>query len=314
VIAFTIRRLALTIPILIGVSLVVFIMVKLIPGDPVSGILGPTATEETRAALRERLGLDQPLPVQYLVWLGSALRGDLGMSTAQHASVLSVVTEAFGNTLWLAGAAALIAIVLGVALGAFSAFSSNRFARTVANGFSMISMSAPQYTLALVLLIVFAVVLRVSPASGMYSPTGGGSWADLARHLVLPAVASALVPAGVIARMFRSSLVELSSSDFVDGYRWRGVSEGRIRLHLVRNALPGLFTISGLQLGYLLGGVVFVETIFAWPGVGRLVFESIAKRDLSVIQGGVLASALAFVLINIVVDFAVAIVDPRVRA
>lgn len=313
-ILYVLRRLLLTIPILIGVSLVVFITVKLIPGDPVSGLLGPTATPEARAELTQRLGLDQPLPLQYLAWLWSAVRGDLGASTALHRPVADVVVAAFGNTLWLAGAAALLAVVVGAALGAFAAFARGRVGRAVANGLSMVGMSAPQYTIALVLLIVFAVVLRVSPASGMYSPVGGGSWGDLIWHLALPAIACALVPAGVIARMFRSTLTELSGSDWVDGYRWRGVSEAGIRRHLVRNAVPSFLTVAGLQVGYLLGGVVFVETIFAWPGVGRLVFESIAKRDLSVIQGGVLVSALAFVLINIIVDVAVATVDPRVRA
>ena len=311
---FALRRLLLAVPILIGVSLVVFVTVKLIPGDPVSGLLGPTASPEAKAALTARLGLDQPLPVQYLAWLWSALRGDLGTSTSQHEPVIGVVMTAFVNTLYLAGAAAILAIVVGAALGAYAAFTRNRVSRAIANGLSMVGMSAPQYTVALVLLIVFAVVLRAFPASGMYSPVGGGTWGDLAWHVVLPAVACALVPAGVIARMFRSSLVELSSADWVDGYRWRGVSEHRIRRHLVRNALPSFLTITGLQVGYLLGGVVFVETIFAWPGIGRLVFESIAKRDLSVIQGGVLISALAFVLINIIVDMAVATVDPRVRA
>lgn len=311
---YIVRRLLLAVPILIGVSLVIFITVKIIPGDPVSSLLGTSGTPEARAELTSRLGLDQPLPVQYLLWLWSAVRGDLGASIAEHTPVLGLVLSAFGNTLLLAGFAAVIAIVVGAALGAYGAFGTSRPAKAIADALSIFGMSAPQYSLALVLLVVFAVSLHWFPVSGMFSPTGGGTWGDLFWHLVLPGIAAALVPAGVIARMFRSTLIDLRSAEFVDSYRWRGMSEGRIRLHLLHNALPSFLTITGLQVGYLLGGVVFVETIFAWPGIGRLVFDSIAKRDLAVIQGGVLISALAFVLINIAVDAAVAVVDPRVRA
>nr|BFE59449.1 ABC transporter permease [Dactylosporangium thailandense] len=309
---YLLRRLLFAVPTLLGVSLVVFVTVKLIPGDPVSSLLGTNGTPQARAELTARLGLDRPPPVQYLTWLWNALRGDLGMSTATHGAVLGLVAMAFVNTLWLAAFAAILAVGAGAVLGAYGAFGRSRLGKALAEGFSIFGMSAPQYSLALVLLIVFAVGLHAFPVSGMYSPRGGG-WGDLLWHLVLPGVAAALVPAGVIARMFRASLIELRSADWVDAYRWRGVSERRIRRHLLRNALAPFLTISGLQIGYLLGGVVFVETIFAWPGLGRLVFDSIAKRDLSVIQGGVLISALAFVLINIAVDAAVAIVDPRVR-
>ena len=307
------RRSIQVVPVLIGVSVIVFITIKLIPGDPVASLLGPTSTAATRAALSHHLGLDRPLPLQYLQWLANALHGDLGRSIARSESVAPMVTDALANTLLLAGAAALLAITGGVALGAVSAVRRQRFAGRVASSLSVAAVSAPQYSVALVLLVLLVVERPLLPSSGIHDAVGGGGPIDLLRHLALPALAAALAPMGVIARMFRASLTDVLRQDFVVGMRASGLPRAAIARHAFHNTVPALLTITGLQLGYLLGGVVFVETIFAWPGLGLLVFQSISQRDLPVIEAGVLLSALAFVTVNLAVDVTHAAIDPRIR-
>lgn len=311
---FLVRRLLLSIPILLGVSLVVFITIKIIPGDPVASMLGPTSTPEAREALNARLGLDRPLPVQYVSWLFAMLQGDLGNSIAQQRPVLGIVVDAFVNTLWLTGFAAVFAVVLGLVLGAVSALRRGKVAAAISNAIALFSISTPQYTIGLLLIILLANGTGWFPVSGMFSAVGGGGWGDLFLHLVLPGVTAALVPAGIIARMFRSTVLDVMSMDFIDSYRARGLSEQRILWHAFHNTTPTLLTVAGLQVGYLLGGVVFVETVFSWPGLGQLVFDSISRRDLAVIQAGVMIAAFAFVLINVVVDLLHSVIDPRVRA
>ena len=308
------RRLLLSVPILLGVSLVVFITIKIIPGDPVASMLGPTSTPEARAALNSRLGLDRPLPVQYLSWLSAMVQGDLGNSIAQQRPVLGIVLDAFANTLWLTGFAAVLAIVLGLVLGSVSALRRGKAAAAISNALALFSISTPQYTIGLLLIILLANGTGWFPVSGMFSAVGGGGWGDLFLHLVLPGITAALVPAGIIARMFRSTVLDVMSMDFIDSYRARGLSERRILWHAFHNTTPTLLTVAGLQVGYLLGGVVFVETVFSWPGLGQLVFDSISRRDLAVIQAGVMVAAFAFVLINVVVDLLHSVIDPRIRA
>lgn len=309
---FVVRRILLTVPILFGVSLVVFGTIKIIPGDPLAALLGPTSTPEARAALSERLGLDDPLPLQYLTWLGNVVQGDLGVSVARQTGVLGIVADAFWNTLILTAFAATVAVVLGVGLGAVAALRRGKLSAVINNALALFFISTPQYTIGLLLIIYLGVGLAWFPISGMYS-SGGGGLLDLLWHLILPGVTAALVPAGIIARMFRSTVLDVMSMDFIDAYRARGLSELRIIGHAFHNTLPTLLTVAGLQVGYLLGGVIFVETVFAWPGVGLLVFDSIAKRDLAVIQAGVMISALAFVVINLLVDISHAVLDPRAR-
>lgn len=311
---FLLRRLAASVPILVGVSLVVFITIKIIPGDPVASLLGPTSTPEARQALTERLGLDDPLPVQYLSWVWHVLQGDLGNSIAKQTLVTPLVMDAFRNTLLLAGFAAVVAFAGGIALGAVAALRRGKVSAAICNAFALFSISVPQYSVGLLLIIYVATGTGLLPTSGMYDPIGGGGWGDLFAHLILPGITAALVPAGIIARMFRSVVIDVMSMDFVDAMRARGLSERRILAHAFHNTLPTLVTIAGLQLGYLLGGVIFVETVFSWPGLGLLVFQSISQRDLPVIQAGVILSALAFVVINLVVDAVQATIDPRVRA
>jgi peptide/nickel transport system permease protein len=309
---FLVRRVLYAVPILLGVSILVFIMVKIVPGDPVAAMLGPSATPATRAALTERLGLDHSVPEQYVRWLWHALGGDLGTSIAKQTAVGPLVWSAFGNTLILALFATLLAVVVGLVIGAVGARRPDGFAARVCDGVSLLAVSAPQYSVALILVVYLAARAALFPVAGMHA-VGRTGFPDLLDHLVLPGVSAALVPAGVIGRMFRSSLADTLGQEFVASLRARGLSERRALRHAVHNTLPSLLTVAGLQIGYLLGGVVFIETIFAWPGLGQLVYQAISQRDLPVIQAGVLLSAAAFVAINVAVDTVHAATDPRVR-
>jgi peptide/nickel transport system permease protein len=309
---FVLRRLLLAIPVLFGVSIIVFATIKIIPGDPVANLAGPGATEATKEALRQRLGLDRAIPIQYWHWLTSALHGDLGTSISQQQPARPLVLDAFYNTLILTGYATVLALVIGLTLGAIAALRPRSIAGRFCSGISSVSLSAPQYSVALIFIIYLALRTGWFPVSGMHG-VGNTSFIDLLWHGFLPALTAALVPAGVIARVFRAGLLDVLGQDFVEALRARGLGEGRVLTHAVHNTLPSLLTMAGLQIGYLLGGVVFVETIFTWPGLGLLLFQSISARDLPVIQAGVLVSALAFVLINVVVDSAHALLDPRVR-
>jgi peptide/nickel transport system permease protein len=309
---FLVKRLIFAIPVLIGVSIIVFLTVKIIPGDPVALLAGPGASAATRATLRSHLGLDHAVPLQFWTWFTHALHGDLGTSIAQQQPARTLVMSAFGNTLILAGYATVLALVIGLALGTIAGLRPTSIAGRVSAAISSIAVSAPQYSVALLFIIYLALRTGWFPVSGMHS-TGSTSFIDLLQHGFLPALTSALVPAGVIARIFRASLMDVMAMDFVEAFKARGLGPGRILRHAVHNTLPSLLTMAGLQVGYLLGGVVFVETIFSWPGLGLLLFQSISARDLPVIQAGVLVSAIAFVLINVVVDVAHALIDPRVR-
>ena len=308
------KRTLMAAPILFGVSVVVFITLKLTPGDPLAALLGPTSTPEDRATLTKQLGLNKPLPVQFWNWFWQVLHGNLGRSVARQLPARPIVTDAFTNTLILTAFAATIAIVGGIVVGGIAALRKGRLSGAIAGGFSLVSVSAPQYSLALVFIIVFAAQRHVLPAGGMHDIANGGAGpGDLFKHLLLPGITAALVPLGITARMFRSSLLEVLGQDFIEGLRARGVSRARVYLHAFHNTLPSLLTVAGLQLGYLLGGVVFVEAVFSWPGVGLLVFQSISQRDLPVIQAGVLVSALVFVVLNLAVDALHGVVDPRIR-
>lgn len=309
---FLTRRILLAIPILLGVSVIVFVTIKLIPGDPVSTLLGPNATPQARADLVGRLGLDQPLPVQYLHWLWAVLQGDLGTSLALQQPVATLVVKAFLNTALLTVAALVIATIGGVVLGTIIALRPRSVLGRVVSGTSMAAISIPQYSVAL-LFLLFAVETGALPTGGMHA-TGVSSAGDLLDHLILPAIAAALTPMGIVARMYAVSLRDVLGQEFISSLRARGLSQRSVLRHAMHNALPALLTITGLQVGYLLGGVLFVETIFSWPGLGLLVYQAISTRDMAVIQAGVLISAVVLVLVNVLVDTAHAAIDPRVRA
>ncbi|KQV05540.1 MULTISPECIES: ABC transporter permease [unclassified Kitasatospora] len=310
---FLLRRVLLAVPTLLGVTVVVFATVALVPGDPLTAFLGPGAPPEARQELSERLGLERPLPVRYLGWLAHALHGDLGVSISAQRPVQELLGSALGQTLLLTGAAFLLVLTGGVLLGALGAVRPDRLPGKVCGALSTLAVSAPQYSVALLLIAVFAVRLRWLPAGGTHDVFGSGGPADLLRHLVLPAVAAALVPLGLTAKVFRAALAAVLAGELADSLRARGLSRAAVLRHCVHNASPALLTIGGLQLAYLLEGVVFVETLFAWPGIGRLLFDALSARDLPLVQGGVLLVAVAFVGINLLVDAAHAAVDPRVR-
>ncbi|MFE1438698.1 ABC transporter permease [Streptomyces sp. NPDC058739] len=310
---YLLRRLLLAVPTLLGVTVVVFAAVALVPGDPVLALLGPGASEEARRRLTERLGLGEPLPVRYLHWLGHTLQGDLGVSVSAQRPVGELLLPALGQTLLLAGAAFLLVITGGTLLGALGAGRPDGPAVRVSRALGTLAVSAPQYSVALLLIAVFAVGLRWFPAGGTHDLFTGGGAADQLHHLVLPAVAAALVPLGLTARVFGAALGSVLQSDLADGLRARGLRRPAVLRHCVHNAAPALLTIGGLQLAYLLEGVVFVETLFAWPGLGRLLYDALTARDLPLIQAGVLLVAVAFVGVNILVDTAHALIDPRLR-
>jgi len=314
VIKFTLRRVALAVPILIGVSIVIFLTIRVIPGDPVASLLGPTGTKEARDQLTSELGLDQPIPVQYFAWMADLAQGDAGRSIAKQTPALPLVWDAFRNTLTLTGFAAALAIGIGIPVGVMGAIYRGRWPAKICSGFSLFAISAPQYSIGLILIVYFSAGLGWFPTGGMGAVSGGGGFGDLLWHLWLPGIAAALVPLGIVARMVRSSMLDAMSADFVDALRSRGIRERKVRWHAFHNTIPSVLTIAGLQVGYLLGGVIFVEVVFSWPGLGLLVFQAITQRDLPVIQAGVLLSALAFVLINIIVDVFYAVIDPRVRS
>jgi peptide/nickel transport system permease protein len=310
---YLLRRVLLAVPTMLGVSLVVFLTIKLIPGDPTAALLGPRATPEARAAISDRYGLDQPLPVQYVKWLGQAVQGNLGDSIVQSRPVSEMIGPALDNTITLTLFAASVTVLGGALLGMVMAFGRSRASRSLASGVSLVAASTPQYSLGLILIVVFALNLDWLPAGGLHSPTEPSTLSSTFRHLILPGLTAAAIPTGIVARMFASALREEGAQPYVESDRARGLPERRVRLHILHGSLASLLTISGLQIGYLLGGVVFVEVVFSWPGVGQLIYQSIAGSDYAVIQAGVLLAALGFVVLNVLVDVARAALDPRVR-
>jgi peptide/nickel transport system permease protein len=315
ILVFAAKRLALLVPILIGASMVVFLLVHLAPGDEATVLLGPLATPAARDELATHLGLDRPLPVQYGVWLWNTIHLDFGMSISRHQPVAELVGDALRNTLVLAAAASVFAIVVGFALGTLAA--TRQFSRTdrLAMGGAVLLTAIPSYWLGIMLVVLFSIQLHVFPSGGMQNVVEDGGLPDLLWHLALPVVAAGAVPAGIIARTVRSSLLEVTRQDFVLALRANGLSEAAImRRHVLRNAMPPIVNMVGLQVGYLLSGVIFVEVVFSWPGIGRLVFQAIGNRDLPVILGAVMVVSVTFVLINLAVDVLHLVLDPRVRA
>jgi peptide/nickel transport system permease protein len=311
----TIRnRLLSTVLVLFGVSLIVFLLLQLVPGDPAVTILGSGATAEAVAALRTELGLDRALPIQFFDYLGGLVRGDLGRSLTVNAPVTDIMVPRFTNTIILTAAALLLCIVVAVPLGVIAAHKQYSIFDRVSMVVSLAGASVPVYWFGLLLIGAFAVTLGWLPTSGMYNPRFPGGFADLLAHLILPAIAAALVPLAVIARMTRSVMIDILQQDYIRTLRASGLSTNSVLWrHALRNALPPIVNIIGLQVGYLLGGVVFVEVVFGWPGLGQQLYTSITQRDIPVVQAGVLFIALAFVIINLLADGAVGLLDPRTR-
>jgi peptide/nickel transport system permease protein len=308
------KRLLAVIPVLLGLSVVVFLMMALIPGDPATAILGNYATPDNVARLNAQLGLDKPLPQQYLIWLSNLAQGDLGRSFALNRPVLDEVMERFSATLILAGAALLLCSILGLLAGIVSAVRQFGWADRIITLFVLIGISTPSFFLGLMLILGFAVNLRWFPPSGMYAIYGGGDLPDLLRHLVLPAVTLAAVATGIIARLTRTAMLEVLRQDFIRTARAKGVSERRvIYVHAFKAALVSVIPVIGIQAGFVLGGAVYIETVFQWPGIGAMLVNAISTRDILLVQGGVLIVAASYVLFNLVADVAQSLLDPRLR-
>ena len=307
------HRVLIAIPTLIGVTIVVFITIKIIPGNPVASLTGVNSSPAVRAALTHRLGLDRSLPVQYVDWLKSTVQGNFGISIARQTPVRPLVVSALENTLILALAGAAVAFVGGVLLGLWSALRRQHRDGSLASGLSAVVVAVPQYSVALILLVILVVDNQVFPSGGMYGAGGGGGLPSLLDHMILPAIAVGLAPMGVIARMFRASLIDVMNQEFVANLRARGLRRTTVLRHALHNTLPSLFTVAGLQVGFLLGGAIFVEILFTWPGLGQLVFQAISSRDYPVIEACSLVLAIAFVFLNMIIDTGHALIDPRVR-
>ena len=308
------RRLLLLVPVLVGVSIVIFGVLHLSPGDPAEIMLGSQATKEDLVRLRESLGLNEPLPIQYVHWMGHVVRGDLGRSIWMKRPVLPEVLGRLGATLLLTGTALLLSTAGGLALGVASAAWPRSLLDRLSAVASLFGASMPSFWLGIVLMVVFALWLGWLPASGMYASYGGGGVGDLLAHLILPAVTLAAASITIIARLTRSTMLEALGQDFVRTARAKGVAESGVLLrHGLKNALIPIVTVVGVQAGYLLGGAVLTETVFAWPGVGTLMVQGILARDFPLVQGCVLVVALAFAVINLAVDLLYAWLDPRIR-
>jgi peptide/nickel transport system permease protein len=308
------RRLVALVPVLAGVSVVVFLVLHLSPGDPAEIMLGSQATQEDLARLRAQLGLNEPLPVQYVRWLGHVFQGDLGRSLWTKRPVLREVLDRLGATLLLTASALALSTIGGIALGIVSATRRNSFLDRVSAVVSLFGASMPVFWLGIVLMVAFSLWLGWLPASGMFAPYGGGDLRDLLAHLILPAVTLAAASTAIVTRLTRSSMLEVLSQEYVRTARSKGLVERAVVVrHGLWNALMPIVTVVGVQAGYLLGGAVLTETVFAWPGVGTLMVQGILARDFPLVQGCVLVVALTFAVINLGVDLLYAYLDPRIR-
>jgi peptide/nickel transport system permease protein len=311
---FLARRLLQLGPVLLGVSVIVFLVLHLAPGDPAEVMLGANANKEDLDRLRVQLGLDQSLHVQYLTWISHVARGDLGRSIWMKRPVLGEVLERFKATLLLTGTALFLSTLGGITLGIVSATRANSLVDRLSAMASLFGASMPVFWLGIVLMVIFSLWLGWLPASGMYAPYGGGGLRDLLAHLVLPAVTLAAASVTIIARLTRATMLETLGQDYVRTARAKGLGERPVVWrHALKNALIPIVTVVGVQAGYLLGGAVLTETVFAWPGVGTLVVQGILARDVPLVQGGVLVIAVSFVLVNLAVDTLYAWLDPRIK-
>lgn len=313
---YALRRLLMTIPILLGVTVICFALVKLAPGDPVQNLVRPETSAADIAKLRAYYGLDQPVVIQYFVWLWRVVNGDFGMSIANNMPVAGEVLRAFFNTITVALISVVLAFVLSMILGVIAATRQGGVVDRLVTAIAVFGISVPTFWLAVVLVILFAVNLNWLPATGMGS-SGSDTfnyfdWNDF-KFAVMPIIALALPPLAIMTRTTRSSLSEILNQDFIQTLRAKGLSEFSIITHAVRNIMPSAIAMLGLQLGYLIGGSVLVETVFTWPGTGFLLNKAILTRDIPLLQGTILVLATVFVLINLVVDLIQSLVDPRIK-
>ncbi|MGB3492664.1 MAG: ABC transporter permease [Elainellaceae cyanobacterium] len=328
------RRLLNLIPVLLGISLLVFLFLHLIPGDPAVVLLGDRATPDQVEVLRERLGLNRPLPLQYLEFLGSLLRLDFGRSIFTGFPIIEEIKIRWPATFELSIAAMAIALIIGIPAGVIAAVKRNSIIDNLTMSGSLLGVSMPVYWLGLLLVYLFAVNLKWLPPSGRlgtdigfdFEPITGfyvldtllqgdiALFQDALAHLVLPALTLSTIPLAIVARITRSTMLDVLGQDYIRTARAKGVLERWVIFkHALKNAMLPVVTIIGLEFGTLLGGAILTETIFAWPGIGKWIYEGILARDYPVVQGGVIFVATAFVLINLLVDISYAFLDPRIQ-
>ena len=310
---YVVQRVLSLFPVLLGVTLLVFLVMQLAPGDPAQVMLGPKATETSLAQLRHELGLDQPLYVQYGRWLSRVVQGDWGRSIQLKREVLPFITGRFKNTAYLMVLAVLIACSAGVPAGILSAVRQYKLDDRIVMVLVLMGFSMPIFWLGIILQLVFGLKLGILPVSGMQSPGQTGTL-DMIRHLILPSLALATGATAIIARMTRSSMLEVIRQDYVRTARAKGLNERlTIGRHAVKNALIPVVTVVGLQVGYLLGGDILIETVFSYPGIGLAMVNGILARDFPLVQGAILMVASSYVLVNLAVDIIYAYLDPRIR-
>lgn len=310
--AYLIRRIALALPIMLGVALVCFALVHLAPGDPLVSILPPDASQELAAQMRELYGFNRSYPEQFVGWVWRAVQGDLGTSIASGRPVAAEVLRAVGNTLRLAAVATLIGFVFGCLFGFVAGYFRNSWVDRLASVVSVLGVSVPHYWLGMVMVIVFAAILNWLPATGMGS---GDAWRwdwEHLQYMLLPAITMSVIPMGIISRTVRALVADILDQEFVVGLRAKGLTQLGIFRHVVKNAAPTALAVMGLQLGYLLGGSILIETVFSWPGTGFLLNSAIFQRDLPLLQGTILVLAMFFVVLNLCVDVVQTLLDPRI--
>ncbi|WP_017300927.1 ABC transporter permease [Nodosilinea nodulosa] len=329
---YILRRLLQLVPVLLGISLLVFAFLHLIPGDPAVTMLGDRATPDAVEKLRERMGLNEPLPLQYLTFLGNLLRFDLGTSIFTGVPISKEILQRWPATFELSVVAMAIALVIGIPAGVVAAVRKNSLVDNLAMGGSLLGVSMPVYWLGLLLVYLFAVNLQWLPPSGRiginasFAPITGfflldsliqgdfKALGDVLSHLILPALTLSTIPLAILARITRSAMLEVLSQDYIRTARSKGLKEfWVIGKHALKNAMLPVVTIIGLEFGTLLGGAILTETIFSWPGIGSWIYGGILQRDYPVVQGGVVFVAFVFVLVNLIVDLSYAFLDPRIQ-
>lgn len=308
---YILKRLLLMIPVLIGVTFLVFFILSLTPSDPAAIILGDGATNEAIAALREEMGLNDPLLVRYFRFLSNAVRGDLGLSYRNSLPVMPLVLERIPATAMLASAAILIALLIGIPAGIISAKKQYSFVDYLTTVIALIGVSMPVFWLGLLLVMLFSLTLGWLPSQSLDTTTFGTT----IKSLILPAFTLGASSAATVARMTRSSMLEVIRQDYIATARAKGLTERKVtRKHMISNALIPIITAVGLQFGFLLGGSVLTETVFSWPGLGRLMIDSIKAKDIPLVLGSILFLAIMFSVVNLLVDIIYAFVDPRIKS
>jgi peptide/nickel transport system permease protein len=300
------------IPALLGVSIIIFGIIHFIPGDPITFMLGRRQDPTVVAALQAQYGLDRPLPVQYIDWLGKALRGDLGASILTGDSVSAQILERLPRTLYLLIGSMLIAVAIAVPCGILAAAKHNTWADLGITTGSLVALSIPSFWLAIILILLFAVQLQILPATGFVYPQE--DLGEFLRHMIIPCFALGAIEAALITRIMRSSMLDALRQDYVTLARAKGAGQRRVLfIHALRNAAIPVATVVALEIGYLLGGAIIIERVFAYPGMGYLLITAIVSRDYPVIQGTILVFALLFFLVNLATDVIYTFLDPRIR-